>query len=91
MLKIFDFRCRSCDEVFEAMVTKEETHPPCPACSSTKSKRLISAPHFDYSKICANGEQSSDAMTTSIERWNRGRAQKMKIEKRNMERHGTYD
>ena len=91
MLKIFDFRCQSCDHRFEAMVTSSEPQPSCPECESTDCKRLISAPRIDYTRTAANGTQSSDAMTTSIDRWQKGRAQKMKIEQRNLERHGTYD
>lgn len=92
MFKIVDVRCLDCDHVHEALVNaKDEASPSCPECSSTNTVRLIGAPNLSYTRMAASGKSSSDGMTTAIERWHKGRAQKMKIEKRNLERHGTYD
>lgn len=91
MLKILDVRCQTCDHVYEILVNAEDATPPCPECSSTDVVRRIGSPKLFYGKIVSTGHASSDGMTSSIDKWMKGRAQKMKIEKRNLERHGTYD
>jgi len=53
--------------------------------------RLIGTPRILYAEIATDGKQSTDGMTTAISRWEKGRNQKMKLEQRNLERHGTYD
>jgi hypothetical protein len=52
---------------------------------------MIGAPHLDVIGMAANGEASSDAMNTAIGKWDKMRRQKMRIEQRNLERHGTED
>jgi hypothetical protein len=52
---------------------------------------MIGAPHLGYTAMAANGEASSDAMTSSVDKWVKMRDQKTKIEQRNLERHGTVD
>lgn len=91
MLKFVDFRCRDCDHVYEALVNDSDANPSCPECSSSDVIRRISAPKLAYGRISTDGKSSSDAMTSSIDRWMKGRAQKMKTEQRNLERHGTYN
>jgi len=86
-----DFRCRSCDAVTEHLVKHDGSDDPeCPECGSSGMKRLIGAPKLAYARMAANGEASSDAMGTAIDKWVKGREQRKRIEKRNMERHGTY-
>jgi hypothetical protein len=54
-------------------------------------KRLIGAPNLGYTQMAANGEASSDAMGTSIDKWVKMRKERKAREQRNMERHGTVD
>ena len=89
---IRDFRCGDCDSITEHWVNKQEIASlTCPDCGSPAMNAIIGAPHIDYIGSVANGESSSDAMNTSIDKWQKMRAQKQRIEKRNFERHGTYD
>ena len=76
----------------ELWATKEEVaiHP-CPKCHHATLVPIIGAPKINYTMSVANGEASSDAMNTSIDKWQKMRDQKQRIEKRNFERHGTYD
>tara|TARA_R110000744_G_scaffold99534_3_gene192041 strand:+ start:256 stop:438 length:183 start_codon:yes stop_codon:yes gene_type:complete len=39
----FDFKCKSCDHVYEAIIIKE-LQPVCTKCNSKKAKKLFSAP-----------------------------------------------
>lgn len=89
---LYNFRCTHCDHVFEDWDTTERSaNVECPKCQTPGAKRLISKPRLDYNSMVADGSSSSDGLTTSIERWAKRRADKLKIEQRNMERHGTYD
>lgn len=89
---VTDCRCSSCDAVTEHWVTREEIATlSCPVCGGSALVRMIGAPHLGYIVTAANGEASSDAMTTSVDKWVKMRDQKAKIEKRNLERHGTVD
>lgn len=91
-MQLFDFRCHTCDHVFEDWDTSDRSaKPACPSCGSSDTHRLIATPRMDLARSVANGEASSDGMTTAIDKWDRARRQKMKIEQRNLERHGTYD
>jgi putative FmdB family regulatory protein len=40
-MPLYDFRCRTCDERFEARVPYGEL-PPCPACGSEETERSLS-------------------------------------------------
>jgi len=87
-----DFRCRSCSAVSEHTITHDgAATPKCPECGHPDMTRLIGAPRILYGSIATDGKPSSDGMTTSIDRWQKGRKQKMKLEQRNLDRHGTYD
>lgn len=89
---IRDIRCGNCAAVTEHWVNKEELAIlTCPECGSPDIKTMIGAPKLDYTSMCANGEASSDGMTGAIDKWDKMRRQKQTIEKRNLERHGTYD
>ena len=41
-MPIYDFSCRACGNVFEALVRKDE--PACPQCASKDLERLVSLP-----------------------------------------------
>ena len=41
-MPIYDFKCRSCSNKFEALVLKKT--PACPKCSSEDLERLLSLP-----------------------------------------------
>jgi putative FmdB family regulatory protein len=91
-MQIFDFRCPHCDHVFEDWDTIEKDATPlCPSCDKPGATRLISKLNIDYTGMVASGHSSTDALTTSIDKWAKARSEKLKIEKRNMERHGTVD
>ena len=87
-----DCECRTCGAISEHWV--KPGIPPteaCPQCGNPTLDRLIGMPHLDYTGMAANGESSSDAMGTAVSKWAKMRADKQRIEKRNLERHGTYE
>jgi putative FmdB family regulatory protein len=87
-----DYRCNDCDAVSEHWASAEEIATlECPGCGGSALVAMIGAPMLGFTNSVANGEASSDGMTSSIDRWDRARAQKLKTEKRNLERHGTVD
>lgn len=87
-----DCKCRDCGAVTEHWVKPgQPPTDPCPHCGSPALERQIGAPHLNYTDMAANGESSSDAMGTAVNKWAKMREQKQKIEKRNLERHGTYE
>ncbi|MAG24808.1 hypothetical protein CMI47_04440 [Candidatus Pacearchaeota archaeon] len=89
---IRDIRCNDCLTVTEHWISKEELASlNCPECGSSDMTVMIGAPHFGITASVANGQASSDGMTTGIDKWEKMRKQKQRIEKRNLERHGTYD
>ena len=89
---IRDVRCGACAAVTEHWVNKQELASlSCPECGSSDITPMIGTPHMNYSATVASGESSSDAMQTSIDKWQKMRDQKQRIEKRNLERHGTYE
>ncbi len=91
-MQLFDFRCHECDHVFEDWDTIEkEATPQCPECKQPGARRLISKLRLDYTGMATDGISTSDGFTTAIDRWARRRAEQVKIENRNMERHGTVD
>jgi putative FmdB family regulatory protein len=92
MSQLFDFECQDCNHVFEDWDTSERTASvSCPSCQSPNTERRVSALRLDYTAMVCNGQSSSDAFTTGIDKWAKRRAEQVKIEKRNMERHGTVD
>lgn len=50
-MPLFDFRCRSCGEEFEALV-RPPVEPACPSCAATDLERLLSG--FSFS-VRSNG------------------------------------
>lgn len=91
-MQLFDFRCNTCDHEFEDWDTSDRTaSPTCPKCSAPAAVRLISTPRLDYTGMATSGKGSDDGLTTAIDKWAKRRADQVKIEQRNMERHGTVD
>lgn len=87
---IRDIRCNACASVTEHWVNREELATlTCPNCGSSDFKVMIGVPKLAYTDMAANGESSSDAMGTAVDKWAKMREQKQRIEKRNLERHGT--
>jgi putative FmdB family regulatory protein len=46
-MPLYDFRCRACGSVFEALVRTTgpaTAAPPCPACRAPEPERVLSAP-----------------------------------------------
>lgn len=87
---IRDCRCGSCGAVTEHWVNTEELASlKCPECGDSSMKALIGAPKLWYTDMAANGESSSDSMGTAVDKWAKMREKQQRIEKRNLERHGT--
>jgi putative FmdB family regulatory protein len=43
-MPLFDFRCRACDRLFEALVRPQDVDPPrCPSCQSTDLERQLAS------------------------------------------------
>ena len=42
-MPIFEYRCKSCGQQFEALVRKSDT-PTCPSCQSVDLEKLLSLP-----------------------------------------------
>lgn len=89
-MQIFDFRCTHCDHRFEDWDNSERTsNPSCPSCGTPGAKRLISKPRLDYTGMATNVKSGDEGLTTAVDKWAKARAEQVKIEKRNLERHGT--
>lgn len=43
-MPIYEYQCRSCEEQFELLVSRSRAKktPPCPACGSTETERVMS-------------------------------------------------
>lgn len=92
MSVLADYRCPACSAVSEHKVNQDEAATlPCPECGHSGLTRLIGAVRVMFSHMASDGSASSDALTSSIDRWQRDRERKMKTELRNLERHGTED
>ena len=85
-MPIYDFKCDECGRVDEHLVKLSVKNMECPECGANMS-RQIGIPNFSTSSL-ATGES---ATPDSIDRWEKMRKQKMAIEKKNQENHGTYD
>jgi len=91
MPRLSDFRCLDCLTVAEDWVSGESLAAnPCPGCGSAHRQRLIGGARIDYIGMATDGVQSSDGLTSTIDRWDRMRQKQMKIEQRNMRNHGDY-
>lgn len=67
-MPIYDFKCRSCAEQFEALVLKKT--PACPKCSGTDLERLLSMPvvHSDGTHQRVMAKAKKQEMRTAAER-----------------------
>jgi putative FmdB family regulatory protein len=91
-MQLFDFRCSNCDHRFEDWDTSEASADvSCPKCDTPGAVRLISALRLDYLNMAVPLDGSDSGLTTAIDKWAKRREEKVKIEKRNLDRHGTYD
>jgi len=55
-MPIFDYRCRECGRVWEALLLSGEGKPGrCPDCGGSSVEKLISAPHIMKSKSGIKG------------------------------------
>lgn len=50
-MPIYEYNCGDCNNIFEVLqlMGKEQQEPRCPACGSSKLKKLISAPFLPSS------------------------------------------
>ena len=87
MLILFDFECRSCGGQFEELA--DRNHPDsvkCPLCASSDVQRLIYGARIDP-RLGVN----ADAFPSLGAAWERKRRERMAIEKKRYERHGSYE
>ena len=75
MKRIYEHRCRNCNTVFDRYIEYTERVAVC-ACGGF-ADRIFSVPYFKE-------DITSD-------KWVKNRESHMKKERKNMERHGTYD
>ena len=45
-MPIYEYKCKNCDEEFEALVFRSDETPPCPNCKGEDIKRMMSACGF---------------------------------------------
>jgi putative FmdB family regulatory protein len=41
-MPLFEYKCPSCERVFEELVSSPDTPVPCPQCGSDKTEKLLS-------------------------------------------------
>lgn len=75
MKRIYEHRCRNCGQIFDIYTEYQAKVAVC-ACGGF-ADRIFSVPHFH-----------EDIMS---DKWVKNRESHMKKERKNMERHGTYD
>ncbi len=91
-MQLYDFRCSSCDHRFEEWDTMDTSADvPCPECQTPGAGRLISKLRLDYTNMAVPLSGTGDGTTTAVDRWAKRRAEKVKIEERNLRNHGTVD
>jgi putative FmdB family regulatory protein len=60
LMPLYDFKCRSCESKFEALVLKKT--PKCPECGSEDLERLLSVPalHTEgtHQRVMANAKKA---------------------------------
>lgn len=63
-LKVYDFRCTSCGETFEAFVESTTPTKVCPYCGSHRTRICASAPKLWYYKMGVDPD-----FTTAANKW----------------------
>ena len=84
-LMMYDFRCRTCQHVFEDLVQPTVWTLPCVRCEQT-ADRLISPVRIDRTAIALTAGASPE----SIAHFDRIHREKKQIEDRCYERNGDY-
>ncbi|MHB1231569.1 MAG: FmdB family zinc ribbon protein [Burkholderiales bacterium] len=46
-MPLYDFKCKKCNEVFEALV-KSDVVPPCPKCKAIETEKQIAISNFNF-------------------------------------------
>lgn len=82
MRVMFDFRCKQ-GHVTERLASERVESIRCPQCGRL-SVRLLAAPRSKLDGISGDFPSASD-------QWEKRRESHMRKEKRNVERHGTYE
>lgn len=77
MKRIYEYKCRMCGEIFGRLTEETERRMGIRHNCGGWGDYIISRPHF-----------KEDIMS---DRWVRLRESKMKVEKKNLDNHGTYD
>ena len=85
-MPIYDFKCNECDAVHEHFAGMDEKIGVCDTCGEPTT-RLIGCPNLSISSLAKGDSATPD----SIDKWEKMRKQKMAIESKNQENHGTYD
>lgn len=70
-MPIFEYRCRGCEHLFEALVRASDT-PACPSCQGGDLERLISLFAVDSDgtrKNAISAAQRSNARVTRDKNW----------------------
>jgi putative FmdB family regulatory protein len=80
-MPLYDFRCRACDERFEARTPHDEL-PPCPACESADTERVPSA----FAGPFAGGLRGEAAKRSNATRAAREEQRRERREQRRTER-----
>lgn len=62
-MPIYEFKCKSCGEIFESFVIKSHENVSCPKCGSVDLEKLISATNISSS--LNSGIQSSCGSSSS--------------------------
>jgi putative FmdB family regulatory protein len=80
-MPLYDFRCRACQERFEAR-TPHDQLPACPACGSTDTERVPSP----FAGPFAGGLRGADAKRSNATRAAREEQRRERRERRRAER-----
>ncbi|MBZ0276179.1 MAG: zinc ribbon domain-containing protein [Anaerolineae bacterium] len=69
-MPLYDYRCETCQQEFEARHGFEETPPPCPNCQGTTLKRLIKrAPTLAQGVLTLAGDSGSATKEQLRSKW----------------------
>ena len=67
-MPLYDFRCRACGSVFEALVRGPATPTECPSCRSTDLERLLSLFAVSTASTRATAVKAGRQRLTELER-----------------------